>query len=70
VCLRVGWSITNKDSFDDAVQNTVESIDLSGVAFEKVKLDFEAEQDRKRQGGPHKDPARAAEGPPGKLQKR
>ncbi len=70
VYLDMDWNITSKESFDDAVRKTVEAIDLSGVAFEKVKVDFEAEQDRKRQEGPHKDPDRAPEGIPGKLQKR
>lgn len=57
----VDWNITEKDDFESAVAKTVYHIDMSGVAFEKVKSDFEAEQDKKRNEAPpvYQDPTKA-----------
>lgn len=56
--LDLDFNILDTDSFEDAVKKTVHAIDMSGVAFEKVKSDFEAEQERKRSevAGPYQDP--------------
>jgi len=50
--LDMDWNILATDDFEDAVKKTVNAIDMSGVAFEKVKADFEEEQARKRAEGP------------------
>ncbi len=57
----VDWNITEDDDFESAVRKTVYHIDMSGVAFEKVKSDFEEEQDRKRSAVPpvYQDPVPA-----------
>lgn len=48
----IDWNLTEDDNFEAAVKKTVNAIDMSGVAFEKVKSDFEAEQERKRNEPP------------------
>ena len=50
--LDIDFNITEEDTDETAVQKIVDAIDRSGIAFEKVKSDFEAEQDRKRNETP------------------
>lgn len=71
--LDLDFNILNTDSFEDAVKKTVNAIDMSGLAFEKVKSDFEAEQERKRSevAGPYQDPPKTEKSKPhGKKNKR
>lgn len=57
----VDWNITEDDTFESAVEKTVYHIDMSGVAFEKVKSDFEADQERKKNEAPpvYQDPTKS-----------
>lgn len=57
----IDWNITEDDTDETVVQKIVDSIDRSGIAFEKVKSDFEAEQEKKRQATPpvYQDPTQA-----------
>ncbi len=57
----VDWNITEDDDFESAVAKTVYHIDMSGVAFEKVKSDFEADQERKKNEAPpvYQDPTKS-----------
>ncbi len=48
----IDFNLTEKDTDETAVQKIMDSNDRLGVAFEKVKSDFEAEQDRKRNETP------------------
>jgi hypothetical protein len=59
--LDVDFNITDKDNDESVVQKIVDHIDQSGVAFEKIKSDFEADQERKRQATPpaYQDPGAA-----------
>ena len=50
--LDIDFNLTEEDTDETAVQKIVDAIDRSGIAFEKVKSDFEAEQDRKRNETP------------------
>ena len=50
--LALDFNLTEEDTDETAVQKIVDAIDRSGIAFEKVKSDFEAEQDRKRNETP------------------
>lgn len=61
--LDVDFNITDEDTDETIVQKIVDHIDQSGVAFEKIKSDFEADQERKRQATPptYQDPAAAHE---------
>ena len=61
--LDVDFNITDEDTDESIVQKIVDHIDQAGVAFEKIKSDFEADQDRKRQATPptYQDPAHAHE---------
>lgn len=60
--LDVDFNITEDDTDETIVQKIVDHIDQAGVAFEKIKSDFEADQDRKRQAEPpvYQDPQAAA----------
>jgi len=48
----IDFNLTEKDTDETAVQKVVDAYDRLGVAFEVVKSDFEAEQDRKRNATP------------------
>lgn len=48
----IDWNITEDDTDETVVQKIVDSIDRSGIAFEKVKSDFEAEQEKKKNEAP------------------
>jgi hypothetical protein len=50
--LDLDYNILDTDTFEDCVRKTVRAIDMSGVAFEKVKADWEEDQARKRAEGP------------------
>lgn len=50
--LDLDYNLLATDTFEDCVRKTVRAIDMSGVAFEKVKADFEEEQARKKLEGP------------------
>lgn len=50
--LDLDYHILEGDTFEDCVTKTVRAIDMSGVAFEKVKVDWEEDQARKRAEGP------------------
>ncbi len=56
----VDWNITEDDNFESAVAKPGYHIDMSGVAFEKVKSDFEADQERKKNEAPpvYQDPTK------------
>ena len=64
----VDWNITEDDDFESAVAKTVYHIDMSGVAFEKVKSDFEADQERKKNEAPpvYQDPTKTEKSRKGK----
>ena len=64
----VDWNITEDDNFESAVAKTVYHIDMSGVAFEKVKSDFEADQERKKNEAPpvYQDPTKTEKSRKGK----
>ncbi len=72
----IDFNLTEKDTDETAVQKVVDAYDRLGVAFEVVKSDFEAEQDRKRNATPpvFQDPTAAeksrAPGKKGKKNKR
>ncbi len=69
----VDWNITEDDTFESAVAKTVYHIDMSGVAFEKVKSDFEADQERKKNEAPpvYQDPTKSEQSrKPGKKGKK
>ncbi len=58
--LDLDFNLVSTDDFEACVSKTISAIDMAGVAFEKVKSDVEAEQERKRQAvpsGPYADPA-------------
>lgn len=50
--LDLDYNLLDTDTFEDCVRKTIRAIDMSGVAFEKVKADFEEEQARKKAEGP------------------
>lgn len=58
--LDIDFNLTDEDTDETAVQKIVDAIDRSGIAFEKVKSEFEAEQDKKRQATPpvYQDPTK------------
>jgi len=60
--LDVDFNITDEDTDESIVQKIVDHIDQAGVAFEKIKSDFEADQERKKQATPppYQDPAAAS----------
>ena len=74
--LDIDFNLTEDDTDETATQKIVDSNDRLGVAFEKVKSDFEAEQDRKRNEAPpvYQDPTAAEQsrkpGKKGKKKKR
>lgn len=59
--LDVDFNITDEDTDETIVQKIVDHIDQAGVAFEKIKSDFEEDQERKRQATPpaYQDPEAA-----------
>ncbi len=50
--LDLSFNLLEKDDFEACIKKTSDAIDMSGVAFEKVKSDLEAENARKRAEGP------------------
>ncbi len=59
VHLDLDFNLLDTDTFDDCVKKTQQAIDMSGLAFEKVKQELEEENKKKRlegPAGPHPDP--------------
>ena len=69
VHLDLDFNLLSTDTFDDCVKKTQQAIDMSGLAFEKVKQELEEENKKKRlegPAGPHPDPVASS----GKKKKR
>lgn len=66
VNLDLDFNLLDTDDFDACVAKTKHSIDMSGIAFEKVKEELEEENAKKRlegPAGPYNDPSPATKKP-------